>query len=47
MKREFLTQFMERLIVPGMVISIRAETVGRPIEVEFHFNLYADVEIRL
>ena len=82
MKREFLTQFMERLIVElereqrdGTAhvyqstlkrlkkfangrevsfkqltpewLSIRAETVGRPIEVEFHFNLYADVEIRL
>ena len=81
MKREFLTQFMERLIVElereqrdgtahvyqstlkrlkkfanGREVSFkqltpewlsRAETVGRPIEVEFHFNLYADVEIRL
>ena len=83
MKREFLTQFMERLIVeleceqrdgtahvyqstlkrlkkfangrevsfkqltPGMVISIRAEAVVRPVEVEFYFNVYADAEICL
>ena len=82
MKREFLTQFMERLIVElereqrdgtahvyqstlkrlkkfangrevrfkqltGMVISIRAEIVVRPVEMEFYFNIYADAEIRL